>query len=156
MIPNGSEVKDLSSGISGIVINRVTTLAGMIRYGVQLQKSDGMADAYEIDEALLEVISPGISHRAIPCDPWPDLVVGTELEDKVTGFKGIAINKIEMLAGCVLFTLQPHGVDKEGKLKTTEIFNAVRLQPTAKPKKVAVKRTTTGGPTTLQSRKGNY
>lgn len=54
--------------------------------------------------------------------------LGDEIEDIVTGFKGIAIAKTSWLYGCDRITIQPK-VDKEGKNQDNETFDeeSVRL-----------------------------
>lgn len=42
--------------------------------------------------------------------------LGDKVKDSVTGFSGIAIGRTTWLHGCDRITVQPEGVDKQGKL----------------------------------------
>jgi hypothetical protein len=44
-----------------------------------------------------------------------DKVLGREVKDIITGFKGIAVAKIEYLTGCNQYEIKPQ-VDKDGKM----------------------------------------
>jgi hypothetical protein len=46
--------------------------------------------------------------------------LGKLCQDIITGFKGIAICKNEWLNGCVRWTLQPVGLNKDGSYRPTE------------------------------------
>jgi len=55
--------------------------------------------------------------------------LGDEVRDAVTGFKGIAVSKVEYLTGCMQYGVSG-GVDKEGRPTSTEYFDFQRLEPT--------------------------
>ena len=65
--------------------------------------------------------------------------LGDEVKDKVTGFKGIAVAVTTWLNGCVRVTITPEGLDKEGKVKTSESFDEEQLTLIKAGKVAAVK-----------------
>lgn len=52
--------------------------------------------------------------------------LGNQVEDSVSGFKGIAVQRIEYLNGCVRIGVQSK-VDKDGKLPALEYFDEQQL-----------------------------
>ena len=56
-----------------------------------------------------------------------ELKLGTKLKDKVSGWEGIAIAKIEFLNGCIQFSLKPK-LDKDGKMLDAQTFDSEQLE----------------------------
>lgn len=54
-------------------------------------------------------------------------LLGKEVEDKITGFKGIATSKHIYLTGCNQFGVQPK-IDKDGKVPDIKYFDEGRLK----------------------------
>jgi hypothetical protein len=54
--------------------------------------------------------------------------LGKLCQDIITGFKGIAICKNEWLNGCVRWTLQPVGLNKDGSYRPTETIDVEQLK----------------------------
>ena len=71
--------------------------------------------------------------------------LGDEVQDTVTGFKGIAIGVTTWLTGCDRWTVQPKGVNKEGKIYENNTFDEGSLI-VLKSKKVKTGQRETGGP----------
>lgn len=53
--------------------------------------------------------------------------LGQEVQDKVSGFYGIATTRTEFLQGCFRVEVQPH-VDKEGKMQELQCFDEPQLE----------------------------
>lgn len=53
--------------------------------------------------------------------------LGLKVRDRVTGFEGIAVARIEYLTGCMQIGISPP-VDKEGKLQDTSYFDHTRVE----------------------------
>lgn len=70
--------------------------------------------------------------------------LGAEVEDVVTGFKGIVVARTEWHFGCRRYTVQPKGLTKEGKPFETATFDEDALRVTKPFKKATVNKT--GGP----------
>ena len=71
--------------------------------------------------------------------------LGSEVEDKITGFKGVVIGRTEWRYGCVAYMVAPKKLTKEGKRQEADFFDEDRLTVT-KPV-AAHKMRETGGPT---------
>lgn len=166
----GMVVKDPASGLTGIVNMQAQLISGSVQYAIMPQ-GDGktIPETHFIDDFMLEYVGEGVSKRT----PAPDINarhrLGEELQDTITGFKGIAIERVTYLNGCVHYNLQPQQ-KKAGLLgrlfgepPRSAIYDYKRLKkvsdgiadkvakiPKAGPKPEepkAFKRSTTGGPT---------
>lgn len=74
--------------------------------------------------------------------------LGDEVEDTITGFKGVAIGRTTWLTGCDRIMVQPKGVTKDGKTYEPQSFDEGILKVT-KPKNNSIKTDRTkGGPVT--------
>ena len=56
--------------------------------------------------------------------------LGEELEDAVTGFKGVVVIRMDHISGCDSYVIQPRGVDKDNKKFDTGNFDVTRLKST--------------------------
>ena len=70
--------------------------------------------------------------------------LGDKVKDSVTGFIGIAVGRTTWLHGCDRITVQPEGLNKEGKLFENQNFDEPQLE-VVKPKKVKEGNHKTGG-----------
>ena len=74
-----------------------------------------------------------------------NIELGDEVVDQVTGFKGIAVARTVWLSGCIRITIQPKGVDKDGKTFNTEGFDQEQLK-VLKKNVIAARPPLTNGP----------
>ena len=74
-----------------------------------------------------------------------NIKLGDEVKDKITGFKGIAIARSIWLTGCDRITIQPKGLDKDGKIFEQATFDGGMIEVIGK-KKHERKNNRTGGP----------
>lgn len=58
---------------------------------------------------------------------------GSSVLDKVTGFKGVVIYRVEHMNNCVRYGVQPV-VDKKGQLPENKVFDGPNLEIVAPPK----------------------
>ncbi len=66
-----------------------------------------------------------------------------QVKDKITGFKGTVVGKVEYINGCVKYSVQPK-IDKDGKMPDSIWIDEQELEIT---KKAAKKKTKPkGGP----------
>lgn len=70
--------------------------------------------------------------------------VGDTAKDTITGFEGVVVARTEWLNGCARLTIQPRGLDKDGKVMDSNTFDEAQLQLVA-AKNHEAKRDT-GGP----------
>lgn len=71
--------------------------------------------------------------------------LGDKVKDTVTGFTGIAVGRTVWLHGCNRISVQPEGVNKEGKVYEAQGFDEPQLI-VVKAKKVKEGDHRTGGP----------
>ena len=104
----GCTVRDITSGIEGIAVTRTTFLTGNVQYSVQVKsKKDGAyIDPMSFDIHQLDYVDAGVSARAIACPADTGIVLGSEVEDLVTAFKGFATRKAEFMNGCIYYLVQ--------------------------------------------------
>jgi hypothetical protein len=90
----GSKVKDSITDYAGIAVARTEFLYGCVKVCVESKKlKDGAIQEEWIDEFRLE------KHPTIIVSPTPPL--GTEVNDSITGFSGIATSRTEQLNNCI-------------------------------------------------------
>ena len=71
--------------------------------------------------------------------------LGDKARDSVSGFEGICVARTEWLNGCWRITLQPVGLDKDGKPQDTQTFDDFQLEVII-PGSVRSGSKSTGGP----------
>lgn len=146
----GSKVRDVASGFTGYAIAYSVQLSGTRRYGIQPYVEGGAEckDAFDVDDALLEVIDEGISDRATAPNPDIPIKCGHEVEDPVTGLKGTVTMMTLWINGCVICLVQPKG--KGEKVPEAVWVDWKRLKVKSKgvaeDSKKPLKREKTGGP----------
>ncbi len=78
------------------------------------------------------------------------LELGCKAVDTITGFTGIAVCFTRWLTGCDRWTLQPVGLDKDGKTRDQQTFDGPLLRvlapPAAQLKAASSGSTAKGGP----------
>jgi len=77
--------------------------------------------------------------------------LGSELEDTVTGFKGIAVSRTEYLTGCDRIELQPK-IDEKGELKDSISFDVGTLKKIGKGVTVNKDEESPGGPRSINKK----
>jgi len=70
--------------------------------------------------------------------------LGDKVKDKVTGFTGIAISRIEFLNGCTQIQIQPQKL-KDGRPIESEYFDIQQIEKIEEPKPKVKKENTGGG-----------
>lgn len=66
--------------------------------------------------------------------------LGVQVEDNITGFKGIVTGRVEYVTGCLQYLLTPK-VDDEGKRQASEWFDEDRLlKPEPDPEPESIER----------------
>jgi hypothetical protein len=57
-----------------------------------------------------------------------NIQLGNEVKSVISGFRGIAINRLEYLNGCIQFCVKPQGLNKDGTEKTGVYFDEEQLK----------------------------
>jgi len=71
--------------------------------------------------------------------------LGKKVVDRVTGFKGVATQKIEYMNGCVQYSIQPK-CKEGGEFIDSKWFDEEQVDLVSEKKVVKKKKRTTGGP----------
>jgi len=82
--------------------------------------------------------------------PKYSLKLGREVEDKITGYKGIVTSSTKFLTGCDRFEVQSR-IDKDGMIPVSESFDAEQLKVIGKG--VELHPEDPGGPRNISSKK---
>jgi hypothetical protein len=141
--PMNAIAKDTVSGFKGVIIARNAHLFGCAQYGLAPQElsSDGSPRQTEFfDEARIEIIDEtNAVYGENDYDEIFSIPLGTEVEDKVIGFKGKVLVIVEYLHNCSQYYVEPP-VDKDGKPQEGRWFDEGRLKVKGegiKPEEVA-------------------
>lgn len=150
-VDNGDLVKDLLSGMEGVIISVTKWQHGCDR--VQIQQR-GLTEGGELHKAeVFDVQRVALVEKSVVPQGPLDLILtamplGSKARDTVTGFAGIIAAQIIGLSGQVDLLLEPDALDKDGQPKKAQAFEGSRcalvvkqevLVDPAAPKK-------TGGP----------
>lgn len=111
---------DILTGLSGTVNMRAIKMDGNIQFCIKPKiKKDGTdAEGFFVDEHLVKVTGVGISALVVPTDPTVTVELGKKYLDVVSNIKGIAVERIDHLNGCVYFTVQPKAGDGDTEKET--------------------------------------
>lgn len=69
--------------------------------------------------------------------------LGDKVKDKISGFTGIAVSRIEYINGCIQYGVKPR-VKKNGEMPDIQYIDEKQLSIISK--KVRIKKERTGGP----------
>ena len=152
----GCTAVEQASGVEGTVISRMETFNGNTQYAIQPKtgKENKLPEAWNFDAALVKYKGVGISAQATPAQAT-DIQVGDEVEDIISGHKGICASKTTFINGCVYFDVQSKG-NAAKKIDATSMFiSCTRLKKVSKDtlKPIVPKgEKPTGGPATRAMR----
>jgi hypothetical protein len=59
----------------------------------------------------------------------PKYELGAELRDTITGLEGVNVAHTVWLNGCIRYSIQPRGLDKDGKPRDTVTVDEEQLEP---------------------------
>lgn len=104
----GLEVKDLLTGVTGILFYRCHRLGGVVHWAVQ-PMGDGKKseDAMTYDEQLLVVTGPGLFDKVTPLPKDIGMKLGDAVADKASTFQGVVTEIIYHINGCVSVGVTP-------------------------------------------------
>ncbi|TVY09911.1 hypothetical protein [Paenibacillus cremeus] len=141
--PMNVVAKDSVSGFEGIIIARNAHLFGCAQYGIAPQElaSDGTPKKTEyFDESRIEIVDDSKAvHGEDEYQKIYAIPLGTEVQDKVSGFRGKVLVVIENLHNCNQYWVEPP-VDKDGKPRDGQWYDEGRLSVVGKgiaPEEVA-------------------
>lgn len=126
----GLEARDPISRFEGIIMARVHHLFGCSQYGLASKKGeDGKIPPTEyFDESRIEIIGDGMKMESIKeFDSIFTHAAGKEAKDKVTGFTGKIVYRVEYMHNSNQYGLIPE-VDNDGKIPQLEQFDEGRIE----------------------------
>lgn len=129
----GLAARDSISGYEGIILSRVHHLFGCAQYGIVPKEtgSDGQILKTEyFDEGRIEITGDGVKPEDIQENEYDKIFVhsaGKAAKDKVTGFQGKIVYRMEYMHGANQYALAP-GVGDDGKLRELESFDEGRIE----------------------------
>jgi len=110
----GMTVRDKVTGLKGTASLFAELLSGTRQIAIQPSgKGTDYPEGRYIDDHLIEYIDDGVSRIVPPIDNSVTIRLGQKVRDIVSGFEGIAVEKLIYQNGCVHFTVQPKGKMKE-------------------------------------------
>jgi hypothetical protein len=139
MIELGSEVEDKATGLKGMVTCLQIEMNKSVYYtfqpkGLNPKTGQPVEGMWLVEERLT-------GGARIDMPDLPVNVLGTIVEDKASGFKGLAVSLVYHLNGCVHFNIQPQGLQETGAPIETHNFDIRRLTGEAiKPMTKEVKK----------------
>lgn len=123
----GIEIRDPMSALKGFASVRCEFMSGNVQYAIQPRPVKGDAekvmDAHFIDYHLLEQVGVGYSDKLPEEDDTVTIKIGDYVQDIISGYRGVAVEKWTFANGCVYFALQP----KRGRNMFGELPGASRL-----------------------------
>jgi len=125
----GQKVKDIVSGMEGIINANVVLLEGYKQHQVQPASKDGndIPDAWTIDDAQLELIEGELNVNKI-FEKEFKYNLGSLAKDTVSGIEGILIKAIYFINGCSFYKLQPKVKDGDIKLPNALYINETLVE----------------------------
>lgn len=144
----GCEIYHIVTGISGIAAGRSESLNGTVQYSIKQQdfdKANGRNfDDIWVDEGLIQYKGTGLlSDKQFPEPTVTDIQLGQTVEH-ISGFKGVAMERVTYINGCVLFGVLPK--TKDPNVLPEMQFLASQYLKTKPVKPVKSERDPNGGP----------
>lgn len=128
--PMNVVAKDSISGFQGVIITRTAHLFGCAQYGLAPQELNAEGTPMQtqyFDESRIEIVSDtNAIHGKEEYEKIFTIPLGSEVEDKVSGFDGKVLVSVEHLHNCNQYYVEPP-VDKEKKPREGQFFDEGRL-----------------------------
>jgi len=151
----GLKVRDVITGLEGILTSITESLSGTVQVGIQPRgDGDKIAESWCIDYQSVDVIDEGVSARLPAIDDTVVVQLGDEVEDLVSGHRGMTTRKIIFVNGCVHFTVtgkinkDKRALEENLDHKTLKVIGVGLSKRAPEP----AKKTKTGGPMTRAPR----
>lgn len=153
----GCVATDITSGFEGTVTAKNELFNGNVQYSIQpkaIKGAEKLPEAYSIDEVSLKFKNKGVSENAVKAQ-HTDIKLGDEVEDIISGHKGVATTKTTFLNGCVYFEVVTKSNEAKKFDSSTMFLSCTRLKKTTAKKVepiVPKGEEPTGGPSTRARR----
>lgn len=141
----GDEVKDNITGYQGIVVGLCEYVWQKESVGIQakMNKEGDVNDVHWMDYNRIKIIK---KNRFNSPHVFPKIInLGDEVEDIISGFKGIAVERAIWLWGCNRICIQPKVKKNNEKIKDSCWFDESSIK-TINKKIIKEKKEKRGGP----------
>lgn len=115
VITLGATVKDVLTGLVGVVSSRTDMITGTTQYAVTppLRADGKYDDGRMIDSDLLTVTAPVSKDVKVQPAELSTIVLGQAVKNKSDGFVGIAEERTTFISGCVYYSVRAKGAKGE-------------------------------------------
>lgn len=125
----GDEVEDIVTGFRGIVTTKSILVTAEDRLTVRPPLKDGeIKDSHAFDRSCLKVVTKNKVPYDASKNPTDNIQIGDEVEDKLTGFKGIAVARHIFISNCVHISIQPPFDKKKSELPENKSFESAGIK----------------------------
>lgn len=132
----GDKVKCKVTQIEGIVTVRHDYLYGCSRVGIQPEgEAEGKAKAaHHTDIYQVDIVTKhAVTRNGLI--PKSEIALGDDIEDRISGFKGVCTGMAEWLYACTKVCITPREINKKtGKPVDSTWFDEPQVQNVNKPK----------------------
>lgn len=105
----GTVCTDIATQIEGTITHWLYNMSGEVTYVLQPRGSN-LKTGLPVARIHLELARLKVSPEAFEEVEIPYEVLGSEVEDKATGFKGMAVAFVRYIDGCFHIVIQPEGL----------------------------------------------
>lgn len=103
----GQKLKDSISGYTGIAVSYTEFLTGNKQFNLTAPvNKDGKLTEANFDVLQLDYVGPGNQARVTKAPADTGIELGWKVKDIVSGFEGIAVQRVTFMNGCVYYTVQ--------------------------------------------------
>lgn len=151
---NGQKVKDILTGLTGVIDMQTILYTGNIQYSIQPQVKEGETsrpDSWYVDEESLELVENAIPGAGAEMVAF-EFETGEKVKDKITGHKGIIIRSVFDLNRCIRYVVQGK-VAKNNKVPDAVYINEKAIEPIGE--KILSETSDQGGPS-VRSNSARY
>ena len=134
----GVPVVDRATGLKGMLTHAEISISGRILYQFRPQGLD--KDTQHPVKGMWIDVDKRIEGELVDVD-MPMEVLGTEVKEVNSGFKGMAVGLVQHISGCVHVVIQPKGQTKNGDPIGPLDTDILLLEGKAIPKKTEVEQT---------------
>lgn len=147
----GRKGKDIITGVIGTIVAYTEWLYGCNRILLEIPPKDKVTKSQHETFDFQRVEITGKSLLNPDFSKAPSLTLGSEVEDTLTKFTGIAVAKTYWLSGMVDIMIEPQKLNKDGETIDPEAFhiNRIKILKDASPpisKSAAKEPKAPGGP----------
>ena len=108
----GKRVKDLTTGIKGVVSSCTMVVSGREQYVIEYTDTKGNPQKYYADEHKLKVLSKTSVLKFIEPEDTSHISFGDTVKNVFTGVKGVVFGRVVYINGCTNIGFEPKSKDE--------------------------------------------